>query len=205
MPRRKDGEKTRDAILEGAAWLFSRKGFTNTTNADIARVCGNINTALISYYFCDKATLYRESWEFAYRDAIKKYPLDGNAPADAPPEERLRAIIHADILRRSERDSTLNGIIHAEISYPTEILTDVYEKSLASLRAVLRVVVAEMLGERATAEEQRLAVLSIFSMCIVPVEKIQTLEGMPQYTYDPEIRARHVYEFALGGLKAIKK
>ena len=203
MPRRKDGVETRDAILESAASQFARKGFRNTTNADIAEACGGVNSALISYYFGDKATLYQEAWEFAYRRAVEKYPPDGGVAPEAPASERLFGVIEADILRRSDNESALNGIMYGEIASPTGLLEKLYEDSLASLRGVLRPIVDELLGEAVSVEEKRLAVLSIFSMCIVPVEQIQTLEKNPQYVYDPEIRARHVWHFALAGLREI--
>lgn len=200
MPRRKDGQKTRDAILAAAAACFAERGYLNTTNAAIARSCGGINPALIHYYFGDKATLYIQAWEHAHSNALKKYPLYGNVASDAPAVKRLRGIITSDILHRSDPKCRDNDIMLNELGQPTGILPDIHAVAFDQLRQALREVVAEILGDTIPAEEQRLAVLSIFALCTVPVRHIQTQEGNPLYTYDPAERAAHAYDFAMAGL-----
>ena len=76
MAKRSDGIETRNRILGAAARLFSEKGFRQTSNADISRASG-VNSALISYYFGDKETIYREAWRHSLRAALEKYlPAD---------------------------------------------------------------------------------------------------------------------------------
>ena len=72
MAKRSDGIETRNRILGAAARLFSEKGFRQTSNADISRASG-VNSALISYYFGDKETIYREAWRHSLRAAL---PVD---------------------------------------------------------------------------------------------------------------------------------
>lgn len=200
MPRRKDGIETQELILTTAAKLFADNGYAKTTNAEIARSCGGINPALISYYFGDKATLYVQAWEHAHTASIRNYPYPNDPEHRIPAFKRLHTIIDLDIRRRSDSNCYDNDIMLNELSSPTGLLGDVHEKSLCSLRSALREVVAEILGEKCPVEVQRLAVLSIFSMCVVPVRKIQSLETDVQYTFDTAKRVEHVYNFALAGL-----
>lgn len=63
MPIRSDGEETRSRILRTAGEEFGLRGFHCVTNQDISAKSG-ANSAAISYYFRDKAGLYREVWSF---------------------------------------------------------------------------------------------------------------------------------------------
>jgi AcrR family transcriptional regulator len=56
--QRSDGAHARAVLLHTALRLFSEKGFAKTSIRDIAQAAG-ANVASISYYFGDKAGLYR--------------------------------------------------------------------------------------------------------------------------------------------------
>ncbi|MBW8723366.1 MAG: CerR family C-terminal domain-containing protein, partial [Polaromonas sp.] len=56
--QRSDGAHARAHLLHTALRLFSEKGFAKTSIRDIAQAAG-ANVAAISYYFGDKAGLYR--------------------------------------------------------------------------------------------------------------------------------------------------
>jgi AcrR family transcriptional regulator len=55
---RSDGEQSRERLLLAALRLFGERGFSRTSTRDIAQAAG-ANAAAISYYFGDKAGLYR--------------------------------------------------------------------------------------------------------------------------------------------------
>ncbi|MFZ2652254.1 MAG: CerR family C-terminal domain-containing protein, partial [Burkholderiaceae bacterium] len=55
---RSDGEQSRARLLHAALLLFADKGYTKTSTREIAEAAGT-NVASISYYFGDKAGLYR--------------------------------------------------------------------------------------------------------------------------------------------------
>lgn len=55
---RSDGEQSRARLLHAALHLFALNGFSKTSTRDIAKAA-NSNIAAISYYFGDKAGLYR--------------------------------------------------------------------------------------------------------------------------------------------------
>ena len=55
---RADGIEARTQLLQTALRIFSEKGFSKTSTREIA-TAANVNIASISYYFGDKAGLYR--------------------------------------------------------------------------------------------------------------------------------------------------
>ena len=59
-------------LLAAALELFSEQDFTAVTIKDIANSIG-VNTALIYYYFEDKADLFRASLEYAVERALANY------------------------------------------------------------------------------------------------------------------------------------
>lgn len=58
---RRDGEASRERILHAATRLFALHGFKNTSTRDIAKAA-QVNVAALSYYFGDKAGLYRATY-----------------------------------------------------------------------------------------------------------------------------------------------
>lgn len=57
-PMRSDGTEARNRLLDAALGLFAEQGFSKTSIRDIAQAA-QANVASISYYFGDKAGLYR--------------------------------------------------------------------------------------------------------------------------------------------------
>nr|WP_315478461.1 CerR family C-terminal domain-containing protein [uncultured Rhodoferax sp.] len=57
-PLRSDGQEARTRLLDAALVLFAEKGFAKTSTREIA-LAAQVNVASISYYFGDKAGLYR--------------------------------------------------------------------------------------------------------------------------------------------------
>jgi AcrR family transcriptional regulator len=55
---RTDGGATRQRLLRSSLRLFASQGFASTTTRELAQA-GGVNIAAISYYFGDKAGLYR--------------------------------------------------------------------------------------------------------------------------------------------------
>lgn len=55
---RQSGETARERLLRSALLLFARQGFAKTSTRELAEHAG-VNVASISYYFGDKAGLYR--------------------------------------------------------------------------------------------------------------------------------------------------
>ncbi len=58
---RNDGQEARSRLLDAALALFADQGFAKTSTREIA-LAAKVNVASISYYFGDKAGLYRAVW-----------------------------------------------------------------------------------------------------------------------------------------------
>ncbi len=204
MARRSDGIETKKKILGAASKLFSENGFKQTSNAEISKASG-VNSALISYYFGDKETIYREAWRHSLRESLAKYPADGVVPADASVRDRLYGIIAATVRRYSDPLCFDGGILNQEIASPTGLLEDVHENTIFRLRENLLHVVSEFLGEGISNEDLRMSVYSIVAMCISPQKKIQRIEKTEPFPYDVEKRIEHVFRFSVAGLNAVKR
>ena len=72
--QRSDGAQAREHLLECALRLFSDKGFAKTSTREIALAAG-ANLAAISYYFGDKAGLYRAVFTEPMGSASDDIPL----------------------------------------------------------------------------------------------------------------------------------
>ena len=70
-PLRSDGQEARNRLLDAALALFAEKGFAKTSTREIAQAA-QANIAAISYYFGDKAGLYRA----VFQDPRNNPPLD---------------------------------------------------------------------------------------------------------------------------------
>jgi AcrR family transcriptional regulator len=82
---------TRERLLDAAAWLLCRKGFSGAT-LDAIGTRARANKALVAYHFGSKTGLYR---------AAVARPLDellaelARIPADQTPDRRLRLFVEA--------------------------------------------------------------------------------------------------------------
>jgi len=75
---RSDGEQSRERLLHSAIRLFAEQGYARTSTRELAQAAG-ANVAAISYYFGDKAGLYRAAFAQQSND-----PQDNIAQYDQP-------------------------------------------------------------------------------------------------------------------------
>jgi AcrR family transcriptional regulator len=77
---RSDGVQSRERLLLAAMRLFAEQGFAKTSTREIALAAGT-NIASISYYFGDKAGLYRAAFTEPEQNARKDVPVFTNPDA----------------------------------------------------------------------------------------------------------------------------
>lgn len=203
MTKRQDGEKTRERILKVAMTLFAEKGFRDTTIADIVKGCGNVNAALVNYYFTDKKSLYRYGCRLIYQQALEAYPLTGNAPPDATPEERLKAVIYASLSRNADKDNLVNAIIHQEISSPTGYLQDLCEELVDEMIRLLNACIRDCLGAAVPEREKELLAYSILGMLLIPIRKILTWGNFDMKPFTLAERQEHVWTVTEAALREL--
>ena len=91
---RSDGEQSRERLLHAGLRLFATQGFSKTSTREIAEAA-NTNVAAISYYFGDKAGLYR---------AVFLEPID------APPQD-MSALFNGTCTLKEALLSMMGGFI----------------------------------------------------------------------------------------------
>ncbi|MCC6489801.1 MAG: CerR family C-terminal domain-containing protein [Candidatus Hydrogenedentes bacterium] len=206
---RKRRRETKERILEEACHVFAEKGYRDATHAEI---CGasQTNIAAINYYFDSKEALYRAAFEHLAGKAEEAYPLHGNLPATARPEKRLRAFIHGLLSRMFDPGPLgyLHAIRMAERFTPTGLLDDSFERWLARDRGNILAILRDFLGPGAAERDILWAEMSIIGQCMIGLH--DTDERGPRKLFqidasDLERLTEHIYQFSLGGIKAIRR
>lgn len=164
--QRSDGAEAREHLLHSALKLFSEKGFAKTSTREIA-LAANANIASISYYFGDKAGLYRAAFT---------EPMGCAASARSLYEQpglSLRESLHALItsflapLKQGEVVQQCMRLHFREMLEPTGLWAEEIDNDITPAHAALAGVLARHLG-LATADDalHRLA----FSITGLPLQ-----------------------------------
>ena len=137
-PRRQraDGAEARQLLLHTALRLFAEKGFTQTSTREIALAAG-VNLAAISYYFGDKAGLYRAAFTEPMGCASR-----ANALCDDPGlglRESLAGFINHFVapLKQGERVQQCTRLHFREMLEPTGLWAAEIDSSLKPAHAAL--------------------------------------------------------------------
>jgi AcrR family transcriptional regulator len=212
-PVKKQSVSTRTRLLESACEVFARKGYRDTTIADICRRAGT-NIAAVNYHFGDKETLYVEAWRLAFHRSLEAHPPDGGVNPDATAEERLHGWILSTMKRFADPESHEFKIIHKELANPTGLLAEVMRKSIEPLQQKLRCIVMELLGGRASEQQVLLCQMSIRAQCFNVMmrqwHKLRTKvgirdDGLTLAKLSIETIADHVTRFSLAGIREIRR
>ena len=210
--RRKDGVETRAKILEVAGKLFAENGFRNTIHEEICRIA-DVNIGAINYHFQSKENLYVEAWKMAFRQSLKKHPVDGGISPGAPPEERFRGRILSFMRRMADPENIEFEIVHKEMATPTGFLAGAMKESLDPLRKDLLSLVRELLGDGASERYVQMCEMSIMGQCFNPAVMHKRRKdhhnkggfGPKPLDIDIETIADHVIRFSLAGIREVRR
>ena len=176
-PLRSDGIEARNRLLRAALALFAAKGFAKASTREIAAAAG-VNLAAISYYFGDKAGLYRA----AYND-----PLDcGTQHNDVmsvqalPLRDALAWFLRAftDPLKQGELAQQVMQLHYREMLEPTGLWQAHIETQIAPMHQTLvDVLCRHLLLDQADDDVHRLAfaITSLGVYMIVGADITRTL------------------------------
>ena len=143
--QRSDGAEAREQLLECALRLFSDKGFAKTSTREIAQAAG-VNLASISYYFGDKAGLYRavftEPMGSASND-IGLYSEPGLTLSQALSGFFTRFL---EPLKQGERVQLCTRLHFREMMEPTGLWDEEVDKGIKPAHNALVSVLARHLG-----------------------------------------------------------
>lgn len=202
---RRDGVATRRRLLDAACEVFAEKGYRGARLADICRRAG-ANAAAANYHFGDKAALYVEAWEHAFRkDMEEGFPV----PEDLPPEERFSQLIRY-LLRafvEKSRRGQFTRLYFQELANPTGLIRDVLHKLIEPRRMFLLGLLSEITGLSPDDERLLFCELSVINQCravfTVRREDLEYLLGQALSEDLMERLADHIVRFSLAGLRAV--
>lgn len=117
-------QERREAVTAAAAELFARRGFAETSTAQIAKAAG-LSTGSLFYYFPDKQAIFRAIFEqdIAESQRLFEAHADTDDPAAsildvvtalaAPARDELAPGLLVELLRRAGNDPQLMEIVAA--------------------------------------------------------------------------------------------
>jgi AcrR family transcriptional regulator len=200
--------ETRDRLLQAAARLFARNGFSKVTVRDIA-LKAQANVAAVNYHFGDKAALYEAVLEAAIHEMQGTTEAARQAGRGLPPDEQLAAYISVFLQRVFEgRNSWIHQLMMREISDPTPALDRVVERVLRPRVQYLREIIAALIGCSADEERVGRCAISVHTQCLAVMDSPVTPRlGLPSVSTAEGVKeiSRHIAKFSVAGIRAIGK
>lgn len=142
---RSDGAQSRERLLLAAMRLFAEQGFARTSTREIALAAGT-NIASISYYFGDKAGLYRAA--FQEPNPHPKHDIDAFARESNTLRESLQAF-YAMLLapfKQGDMARLCMRLWFREMLEPTGVWTEEIDNGIKPAHAGLTAVLCRHLG-----------------------------------------------------------
>lgn len=207
MPKREDGTQTRSRILDSACELFAERGYRGARVADICQRAG-ANTAAVNYHFRNKAALYVEAWQEAFKKCAVPEAPDST---DTSPENQLRIYIHSLIQHFADQGAQgqFTRLYLMELAHPTGLIHNIWHKLIAPRRQVLIEIISKIVGTDATDETVVFCEMSIISQCRALLTiRPSDLEYLLGQSASPDLikrLANHITSFSLAGIKAAGK
>ena len=199
MAKRKDGQKTKQRLLDIAGMVFAEKGFHGAKVADICRRSG-CNLAAINYYFGSKEALYvavfrkvleagTESWKAAMRQGSS--------------EQRLRGVIaHLIQAVLGGKAGHFLRLYLTELAHPTGLVEETFREMLQPRRDITLDLIAELIGPGAPRQDVLFCEMSIINQCrgflTASPKKLEWLLERPNTPELAAEMAEHIFAFFHG-------
>jgi len=199
---------TKNALLAAAIDVFADKGFDAATVRDI---CGQAkaNVAAVNYHFGGKDALY-----VAVLEEI--FPKDDHLPttnATLTPEKRLHLYLSELASEIYERGSNMVtqrwAIFLREMAKPSHNLDFIVKRQIQPRANELRDIVAAILGPDAPHQVLAFSSSNIWALMLDHLLTQPILDRLtpkrPTVQGNMDDFVKHVVNFSLGGLKAVKE
>lgn len=197
--QRSDGAEAREHLLLTALRLFAEKGFAKTSTREIAQAAG-ANIAAISYYFGDKAGLYR---------AVFTEPL-GSAKDDIAlydqPDFTLRQSLEGFIgsflapMKQGELVQQCSRLHYREMLEPTGVWAEEIDKGIKPAHAALVALLGRHLGVPRVDDDLHRLAFSITGLALQMFISREVIENVrPQLLKTPkaiDLWAARLVDFA---------
>jgi AcrR family transcriptional regulator len=158
---------TREGILNAAMSVFGEHGFRGGTVRDICDRAG-ANVAAVNYHFHDKASLYAEVLQHAYRNAGSGEPMPTLADAPDQPATQLGAWIAWYVRRLLHSGGTDVGRLMArEMAEPTDALDELAKGAVQPVFSELGRLMDAVSGGTLEDREIKLRCIAVIGQCLV--------------------------------------
>ena len=182
---RSDGEQSRERLLHSAIRLFAEHGYAKTSTRELAQAAGT-NAAAISYYFGDKAGLYRAAFAQQSSD-----PQDNIALYDQPHFTLRQSLegFYAQLLAPMQQGEIARDCMRLwcrEMLEPTGLWAREIDQNIRPEHEALTRVLARHLGAAGDSDDMHRLAFSIASLALqhmVGAEVLHTLR--PQLLETP--------------------
>ena len=163
---RSDGEQSRERLLIAAMRLFAAHGYARASTREIALAAG-VNVASISYYFGDKAGLYKAAFT-----AISPAPADNIAQYEQPHftlRQSLEGFFRQMLapLLEGEKAELCMRLWFREMLEPTGIWANEIDNGIRPEHEALSRVLAHHLGQHAPDDETHRLAFSVASLALL--------------------------------------
>jgi AcrR family transcriptional regulator len=188
-------------LLDVAGRIFAQRGYQAATIREISAAAG-ANVAAVNYHFGDKLALYTE----VVRQAMQAAEIEAVQSAlnlSAPPEEILRAVIHARLraVCRNDRPDWYFRILTHELAEPTPALRYLINKVGRPLFERMLGLIGGMINLPPGDDRTRLCALSVMGQILVYKFATPLIAGVwPELKLTPdqvERIADHIADFSL--------
>jgi AcrR family transcriptional regulator len=191
---------TREDILKAAMAVFGERGFHVGTVRDICERA-EANVAAVNYYFRDKASLYAEVLQYAYRNAGTGEPMPTLADAPDRPAAQLAAWIGWYVRRLLHSGGTDVGRLMArEMAEPTEALDHLAKGAVQPVFSELGRLVDAASGGTLADRALKLHCIAIVGQCLIFHTGRAMLERLDPPHFDREDAdeiAAHITKWAI--------
>lgn len=162
---RSDGIEARERLLYSALRLFAENGFAKTSTREIAQAAG-VNIAAISYYFGDKAGLYRAVFTEPMgcaSDDIASYDQAG-----LPLRQSLQAFFASFLepMKQGDLVQLCTRLHFREMLEPTGLWTEEIDNGIKPAHTALIAVLSRHLGVSKTDDDIHRLAFSITGMAL---------------------------------------
>jgi AcrR family transcriptional regulator len=208
---------TGERLIAAARIVFAEHGCERATVRDIC-ILAKANVASVNYHFGSKSRLYDEVMRDHLERKLRQHPYSGGLPADAAPEQRLRAFITSLLARfQTEADPVserLSQLLAQEFLSPTsERNLRMFEQYLKPVHRALLGIMKELVPG-ADDEALSSSAASVIGQCAIPGAAKATFARLSPPPQEPiatssmshiDRTAAFILNFTLGGLHCLDR
>ena len=204
---------TKDILFVAAIRIFAKKGYKGATVREICKLAGAANLNSINYYFGGKDNLYKNILDSIFSDYQKRKDSQLKVmQKKSTPEERLRSFIHIYcemLYAGGELATDLSTIFIAEMSRPSYYLSEMAKKYMVPQADELTAILQDILGPNTSTQTVRDCGISIIGAIgyygfTWPLLS-QIYSDLPNMQRYYTHLADRVFQFSLGGLRAVRR